>query len=100
MTAQLFLAQVASDYRRVASLELDLREVEQRRNSDQGAAALERAGVVSRPVAPLAVAQYLASFEHAPDADLRVCSRDGCLAQGMQISVRNTRRRSAMSSVP
>ncbi|KLO32531.1 hypothetical protein ABH37_08865 [Mycobacterium haemophilum] len=70
VTAQLFLAQVASDYRRVASCELDLREVEARRNSDQGAMALERAGVVSRPVAPLAVGQYLAAHECAADADL------------------------------
>lgn len=65
MTARLFLEQVASDYRRVASLRLDLREVEAQRNSDAGVAALERAGVVSRPVAPLAVGQYLASWERA-----------------------------------
>jgi hypothetical protein len=70
MTSQLFLAQVASDYRRVASLELDLLEVEAQRNSDDGAAALERARVVSRPVAPLVVGQYLASHERAADADL------------------------------
>lgn len=61
MTAQLFLEQMASDYRRVASCQLDLREVEARRNSDEGTKALERAGVVSRPVAPLAVGQHLAS---------------------------------------
>ena len=70
MTAQLFLEQVASDYRRVASCALDLGEVEARRNSDQGAAALERAGVVSRPVAPLAVGQYLAAHQHAAAGDL------------------------------
>lgn len=70
VTSQLFLAQVASDYRRVASCELDLREVEARRNSDKGAAALERAGVVSRPVAPLAVGQYLAAHECAADGNL------------------------------
>jgi hypothetical protein len=70
MTSRLFLAQVASDYRRVASLQLDLREVEAQRNSDEGAAALERAGVVSRPVAPLVVGQYLASQEWAVEADL------------------------------
>lgn len=70
MTARLFLEQVASDYRRVASLELDLREVEAQRNSDKGVAALARAGVVSRPVAPLAVGQYLASQERAADGDL------------------------------
>ena len=70
MTAQLFLEQVASDYRRVASCELDLREMEARRNSDSGAAALERAGVVSRPVAPLAIGQYLAAHERSTDGDL------------------------------
>ncbi|OBH88183.1 hypothetical protein [Mycobacterium sp. E2989] len=70
MTARLFLEQVASDYRRAASLELDLREVEAQRNSDKGVAALARAGVVSRPVAPLAVGQYLASQERAADGDL------------------------------
>ena len=70
MTARLFLEQVASDYRRVASLELDLREVEAQRNSDEGAAALDRARVVSRPVAPLAVGQYLASRQRAADGDL------------------------------
>lgn len=69
MTAQLFLEQVASDYRRVASCTLDLPEVEARRNSDQGATALRRAGVVSRPVAPLAVGQYLAAHAHGGDAD-------------------------------
>ncbi|OBH21380.1 hypothetical protein A9X04_05495 [Mycobacterium sp. E3247] len=70
MTARLFLEQVASDFRRVASVELDLREVEAQRSSDQGAAALQRTGVVSRPVAPLAVGQYLASYERDADADL------------------------------
>ncbi|MGD1257235.1 hypothetical protein ACKUT9_23745 [Mycobacterium seoulense] len=70
MTARLFLEQVASDYRRVASVELDLREVEAQRNSDEGTAALERARVVSRPVAPLVVGQYLASFERAAGTDL------------------------------
>ncbi|KKC05284.1 hypothetical protein AWC17_25750 [Mycobacterium nebraskense] len=70
MTARLFLAQVASDYRRVASVELDLRAVEAQRTSGTGVAALERAGVVSRPVAPLVVGQYLASQERAADADL------------------------------
>lgn len=70
MTARLFLEQVASDYRRVASLELDLREVEAQRNSVKGVATLERAGVVSRPVAPLAVGQYLASQERAAAGDL------------------------------
>lgn len=70
MTSRLFLEQVASDYRRVASLELDLREVEAQRNSDKGAAALQCARVVSRPVAPLAVGQYLASQQRAADGDL------------------------------
>ncbi|BBY83463.1 hypothetical protein H7I53_25615 [Mycolicibacterium pulveris] len=65
MTAQLFLAQVASDYRRVASPELDLDEVEAQRNSDEGATILERCHVVSRPVAPLAVGQYLASHQRS-----------------------------------
>lgn len=70
MTARLFLEQVASDYRRVASLELDLREVEAQRNSVKGVATLKRAGVVSRPVAPLAVGQYLALQERAAAGDL------------------------------
>jgi hypothetical protein len=69
-TSQLFLEQTASDYRRVASPELNLREVEAQRNSDQGAAALKRAGVLSRSVAPLAVGQYLASREGAAQSDL------------------------------
>lgn len=69
MTAQLFLEQVASDYRRVASCQLDLREVEARRNTAEGATALERAGVVSRPVAPLAVGQHLAA-QHGGAVDL------------------------------
>jgi hypothetical protein len=55
------LDQLASDYRRVASPELDLREVEAKRNSDDGATALTRAGVLNRPVAPLAVGQYRVS---------------------------------------
>jgi len=66
MTAQLFLEQMASDYRRVASCSLDLREVEARRDTPQGRKILEYAGVASRPVAPLAVGQYLAA-EHASD---------------------------------
>lgn len=67
MTSQLFLEQVASDYRRVASCSLDLREVEARRNTMQGNRILEYAGVASRPVAPLAVGQHLAADEHAAD---------------------------------
>lgn len=70
MTARLFLEQVASDYRRVASLELDLRDVEAQRNSGSGAAALARARVASRPAAPLAVGQYLASGQRAADTDV------------------------------
>ncbi len=70
MTSRLFLEQVASDYRRVASLEVDLCEVETQRNSAEGEAALKRARVVSRPVAPLVVGQYLASHVGAADADL------------------------------
>ncbi|MDP7724547.1 hypothetical protein [Mycobacterium sp. TY814] len=60
MTAHLFLEQVASDYRRVASCQLDLRDVEARRTTDEGTKTLERCGVASRPVAPLAVGQHLA----------------------------------------
>ncbi len=67
MTSQLFLEQVASDYRRVASCSLDLRETEARRNTREGATALERAGVASRPVAPLAIGQYLAACAAAGD---------------------------------
>ncbi|MBI2702914.1 hypothetical protein KQR54_31115 [Mycobacterium gordonae] len=70
MTSQLFLAQMASDYRRVASCSTDLREVEARRNTQEGATALQRAGVVSRPVAPLAVGQYLAAYERGGEGDL------------------------------
>ncbi len=62
-TSRLFLDQLASDYRRVGPPELDLREIESKRNSHSGAAILKRAGVVSRPVAPLAVGQYLAFYE-------------------------------------
>jgi hypothetical protein len=69
-TSWLFLDQLASDYRRVASPELDLRELEVERHSNNGAAALERAGVLNRPLAPLAVGQYLAFHERAPDRDL------------------------------
>ncbi|OBJ88708.1 hypothetical protein A9W97_15350 [Mycobacterium gordonae] len=67
MTSQLFLEQVASDYRRVASCSLDLREVEARRNTAQGTRILEHAGVANRPVAPLAVGQHLAGDERAAD---------------------------------
>jgi hypothetical protein len=70
-TSRLFLDQLASDYRRVGPPELDLRELEDKRNSDRGVAVLERAGVVSRPVAPLAVGQYLAFHERAPHRQLR-----------------------------
>jgi hypothetical protein len=69
-TSQLFLEQLASDYRRVAPPTLDLREVEAQRKSEEGAAVLEIEGVLSRPVAPLAVGQYLASHERAANSDL------------------------------
>jgi len=71
-TSWFFLDQLASDYRRVASPELDLREVEAKRNSDDGATALTRAGVLNRPVAPLAVGQYLAFHERATHRDLAI----------------------------
>lgn len=69
-TSQLFLEQLASDYRRVASPTLDLREVEAQRKSKKGVAVLEYNGVLSRPVAPLAVGQYLVSHERAAHPDL------------------------------
>lgn len=69
MTAQLFLEQVASDYRRVASCQLDLWQVETRRNSDEGARTLQHAGVLSRPVAPLVVGQHLVA-QRTGDVDL------------------------------
>ena len=62
-TSQLFLEQTASDYRRVASPHLDLREVEAQRKSDEGRDALRQARVANRSVAPLVVGQYLASRE-------------------------------------
>jgi hypothetical protein len=69
-TSRFFLDQLASDYRQVASPELDLREVEAERNSKNGARALRRAHVLNRPVAPLAVGQYLAFYERAADRNL------------------------------
>lgn len=62
-TSQLFLEQTASDYRRVASPQLNLRALEVQRKSDAGRRVLKQAHVVSRSVAPLAVGQYLASRE-------------------------------------
>ncbi len=59
-TSRLFLEQLISDYRRVASPKIDLQAIERRRRSEHGAAILESAGVVpNRPVAPFAVAERL-----------------------------------------
>jgi hypothetical protein len=69
-TSQLFLEQMASDYRRVALPELNLLNVEAQRKSDKGRSALKRARVSNRSVAPLAVGQYLASREAAAHSDL------------------------------
>jgi hypothetical protein len=61
-TARLFLEQLASDYRRVASPELDLESLEARRKSAEGSAALKASGVdYRRSIAPLAVGRHLAS---------------------------------------
>lgn len=61
-TARLFLEQLVSDFRRVASPDLDLQSLEARRKSIEGTAILEAAGVhESRSLAPLAVGQHLAS---------------------------------------
>lgn len=69
-TSQLFLEQTASDYRRVASPNLNLRKVEAQRSSDKGRRALMQAGVSTQSVAPLAVGQYLASREVDAHSDL------------------------------
>lgn len=95
----LFLAQMASDYRRVASCSTDLREVEARRNTQEGATALQRAGVVSRPVAPLAVGQYLAAYERGGEGDLTRAVEPWVL-HPQRTSSRNTPQCSAMSLTP
>jgi hypothetical protein len=81
-TSQLFLEQTASDYRRVASPELNLREVEEQRKSDKGHRALKRAHVSSRSVAPLAVGQYLASREAVAHSDLASVLEPWIFAKG------------------
>jgi hypothetical protein len=70
-TAQLFLGQIRSDYRRVASPELDLRLLEELRKSVEGRFVLDRAGLSSdRSVAVLAVGQHLASRTGADPSDV------------------------------
>lgn len=60
-TAQLFLSQLRSDYRRVAVPGVELTDVEERRQQADWAARLEEAGIKNCSVAILAVGQYLDS---------------------------------------
>ncbi|ORX17194.1 hypothetical protein AWC31_17855 [Mycolicibacterium wolinskyi] len=64
-SAQRFLSQLRSDYRRVALPSVDLVDVERERQSEELAKALEGAGINNCSVAILAVGQYLASDRSA-----------------------------------
>jgi hypothetical protein len=70
-TAQLFLSQLRSDFRRVAAPSVDLADVELQRQTHQWVTALEKHGIKNRPVAILAVGQYLA-LDQTEDVDLEV----------------------------
>jgi nucleoside phosphorylase len=70
-TAQLFLGQVRSDYRRVAWPELDLYGLEEARKSEDGRIVLDSARLSSdRSVAVLAVGQHLASRRGAAPSEV------------------------------
>ncbi|MEE6135335.1 hypothetical protein SKC41_03205 [Mycobacterium sp. 050128] len=71
-TAQLFLGQVRSDYRRVAWPELELYRLEEARKSEEGRFVLDSAGLSSdRSVAVLAVGRYLASSTGPEPSEVR-----------------------------
>ncbi|MCW2691224.1 MAG: hypothetical protein JWR37_6114 [Mycobacterium sp.] len=68
-SAQRFLSQLRSDYRRVALPRVNLVDVERQRQSQEWSTELEKAGIHNCSVAILVVGQYLASDRSADLAD-------------------------------